>query len=1250
MFDLYFQIDIDFLKIIYVLSFFVSSTIFGFVFLKRKQNKNKIFAILSFWLFMYGIKEFSFVFLQTNELIFSYIKQILAVASCFLIFYLFFENLKKISNFYNLEKRKVIFIKFLLLLLFFVSLFYHKELVPLFVFSVGLLGAYYFYLDCKENDDKNHGLSLNNLLAVIFIITLSFLFFGRNTALFENQYYQYVYFGFSSILFYLTSFLLINNFIKDVSFKDGGPFWSSTRKTFFIFFIIFIGGIIFLNSYIIDSKNKYRNKLLVYREAEVDAGVANFNNHSNAYSSFSRIFAQNRLLKDFLSSYYSATSSSLLVENEANNINSPLYKDVDDYIKASGIDILYIMDFDGNAIVSSNRNSDVSFLGKNYSFRPYFQEAIKGADSVYFAKGITSGAKGAYFASPILLNNKIIAVVVAKTSPAIFDDFFASKSDLFLLSPEGVIFASTQKEIEDKSLFDDTCRESVNEDDCIYKEDEIPSLAFELKNNNLYSGVDGYYFLKFKSINVPGWNVGVIEEYSSVEKIIFDIAITSYIITLFFMLLFYLISNYFIDNLLVRLAEKKYKDIFKNTNDYIFTLDEKGRIEFSNEAFKKRFGKNDGFYIKDIMNDKSYIQYQGNIAGIGKNVFNIKIELELFDLSKKKVYLQGEFSIENRNTNQFFLHGIFRDVSEERILKNELSGKNSELKSLLDKAEDDKKNQEIQRLATLNILEDVSETQEQLEKYNEDLKKRGKELGSLAILSSEFASVFETETLVLKVKSYLMENTKTEAITFFLKLNDFREDVFYRSYQKNKFSFNLDNEIIKKISKNINNIDFLSLEKNNAKVQKYKTSKNAHEKYSFKIESELFLDLKVGKKKLGFIHLCSKEKNAFPDDIRSYLDTLTSNFSIALANAQLLNKTQQSKTESLVRSLSNGILMFDLNFNLSLINPAGENFCGISSDGKGLEDFFTKTESYEIKEYVKKALGKGKLTKIEELILEKNKTEYIYQVLITPIHDYKNKIIGSAIIMQDVTHLKYIDKMKTEFVSVASHQLRTPLTAIKLFTEMLINEQVGKMSKEQKEYLSNVYDSTERMVGLVNDLLNVTRIESGRLMINPEPVDLDKFLISLLAEAKPLAAIKKVKINYRAKKNLALIPLDKGLVRQVYHNLLTNAIRYTKNGGKVTVLVKENKDNFIVTVSDSGIGIPKKVQNRIFEKFFRADNAVKVATEGTGLGLYVSKMIIESSGGKIWFKSIKGKGTTFFVSLPKKGMKKKEGERGLSIS
>jgi len=242
-----------------------------------------------------------------------------------------------------------------------------------------------------------------------------------------------------------------------------------------------------------------------------------------------------------------------------------------------------------------------------------------------------------------------------------------------------------------------------------------------------------------------------------------------------------------------------------------------------------------------------------------------------------------------------------------------------------------------------------------------------------------------------------------------------------------------------------------------------------------------------------------------------------------------------------------------------------------------------------------------------------------------------------------------VDRAKTEFVSLASHQLRTPLTAISWYGEMLLKGEVGELSEDQKVYMDKIYGSNERMIELVGALLNVSRIELGTFMVEPKICSLVGIVRGVVGELKPQIAKKDIKFSIKYDSKIPKkMKLDSKLVVVIVQNLLSNAIKYTPNKGKVTLEIKKRKNNVEIVVSDSGYGIPKKQQDQIYKKLFRADNIKVKDTEGTGLGLYIVKSILDNTDGKIWFKSAEGKGSKFFVAIPLAGMKKKVGTKRLT--
>lgn len=236
-------------------------------------------------------------------------------------------------------------------------------------------------------------------------------------------------------------------------------------------------------------------------------------------------------------------------------------------------------------------------------------------------------------------------------------------------------------------------------------------------------------------------------------------------------------------------------------------------------------------------------------------------------------------------------------------------------------------------------------------------------------------------------------------------------------------------------------------------------------------------------------------------------------------------------------------------------------------------------------------------------------------------------------IEQDISHRKAVERAKNEFVSLASHQLRTPIATISWYAEMLLHGDVGKLTKDQRTYVGEIAYGANHMADLVAALLNVSRIELGTFAVTPEPTDLKMLLEDVLHELSPLIE----KANLRTEMRVTSVPkvlVDPKVIRIVFENLLTNAVKYTPTGGLVTISLARQDDDVHFMVEDTGIGIPKEQQERMYQKLFRADNAKRKVTEGTGLGLYLAKAIVEESHGRIWFTSVENQGTTFHVSLP----------------
>lgn len=251
-----------------------------------------------------------------------------------------------------------------------------------------------------------------------------------------------------------------------------------------------------------------------------------------------------------------------------------------------------------------------------------------------------------------------------------------------------------------------------------------------------------------------------------------------------------------------------------------------------------------------------------------------------------------------------------------------------------------------------------------------------------------------------------------------------------------------------------------------------------------------------------------------------------------------------------------------------------------------------------------------------------------------------NEMINEVIKMkqsfdEQIKRVQELDKTKSEFISIAAHQLRTPLSAIKWTFKMMIDGDIGDVTLEQKEFLKRGYITNERMISLVNDLLNVSRIEEGRFGYEFKVISIEDMIENLLKTIQPLIAEKNINFIFeKPKSSLRKISADEEKLMLAVENILNNAIKYTPPQGKITLLIEEKNNELIVSVTDTGVGVPRDQISKLFTKFFRGSNVIRLQTDGSGLGLFITKNVIEKHRGRIALESEESKGTTVRIILP----------------
>lgn len=240
----------------------------------------------------------------------------------------------------------------------------------------------------------------------------------------------------------------------------------------------------------------------------------------------------------------------------------------------------------------------------------------------------------------------------------------------------------------------------------------------------------------------------------------------------------------------------------------------------------------------------------------------------------------------------------------------------------------------------------------------------------------------------------------------------------------------------------------------------------------------------------------------------------------------------------------------------------------------------------------------------------------------------------STIITQGFERLAEANRLKSEFISIVSHQLRAPITNIQWTTEILMSGRLGPIEEKQTEYFRILKENLARIAETISDLLTVSRIETGRIALRKEEIFLPDLIKTLIKDFELFSKASNIEVFFSFDKDIPRIFTDQTLVRLVIENLFDNALRYSKGKGKIEIELSTKKGCAQFKIQDYGVGIPAADKPHIFQKFFRASNIMRYQTQGSGLGLFIAKSIATVLSGKIWFESAEGKGTTFWFTLP----------------
>ncbi|HEU5187313.1 MAG TPA: ATP-binding protein [Candidatus Saccharimonadales bacterium] len=370
-------------------------------------------------------------------------------------------------------------------------------------------------------------------------------------------------------------------------------------------------------------------------------------------------------------------------------------------------------------------------------------------------------------------------------------------------------------------------------------------------------------------------------------------------------------------------------------------------------------------------------------------------------------------------------------------------------------------------------------------------------------------------------------------------------------------------------------------------------------------------------------------------------------------------EVERSRADVIVDNIGEGIVALNKDANITFVNAAAESLLGfkqhslIGQDFYGaipLNDQFAKV-IFAKDHPLARCLASGKKASLIATLKRSNQSKSkVLSVIFAPIVN-EGKVSGAVTSLRDVTEERAVDRAKSEFVTIASHQLRTPISAISWFAEMLLSGDTGTLTQEQHDDVERIHQSSQRMARLVSEMLVVSSLELHNLPIRPQPMNIASEAHKVLKDQLQFIHDSKTpKVKEQYDKDLPEIPMDADVIRSILHHIMANALKYTRADGSVSIEISKDshkitpssQGSVAIIVSDNGYGIPKPAQGRIFSKFFRADNIKDKDTDGTGLGLYIVKALLDYVGGSISFTSEEEQGTTFVVRLPLEGMRARE--------
>lgn len=562
-----------------------------------------------------------------------------------------------------------------------------------------------------------------------------------------------------------------------------------------------------------------------------------------------------------------------------------------------------------------------------------------------------------------------------------------------------------------------------------------------------------------------------------------------------------------------------------------------------------------------------------------------------------------------------------------------------------------KERERLLRIETAHKL--TQRYSELIEESNRKLDEKVLELTLLNETSKTFSTAFDRRNVSTFIYDLLKRKIDLDGFVLLLVQEEMQTMVIVSD---KKMSSGMIEETKLRMAERLSSLrrDRIDTDKLSILIERSKTRRVEKEELEGPIKTFSALPLVVLDKVVGLLGIIfCKEKTLTVEDER-FFNILVGQVALFAENDRVKQAltSEKNRLESILKSMTEGIIVVDNEKRISLINTAAEYLLEISAEEVLNTPITESIKDETLRSLFDVVMGPGSqfMTRdIQFINTEGTKKDLVFAF--SRIKDHLGEVVGTVMVIRDVTKEKEVDRLKSEFISTTSHELRTPLASIKEAISLILDGTTGPTNKDQAKFLDVAKRNLDRLSRLINSLLDLGRIESGKLEITRELCDINQIAIEQIATFKKLADDKNLILTSRLKKDLSSVYCDRDRISQVISNLISNAIKFTDKGQvTVTTSFYGADPNYVrVTVSDTGIGIEKGDFDKLFQRFHQLDSSLTRRAGGTGLGLAITKQIIDLHGGRIWVESEHGKGCEFTFILPTEEKKMEKEKKKIMV-